>query len=100
MSGCYFIVNKSKSNDEQLYVKIGMSSNIERRYKEICSSYKFNGSNDELKLYQVIECKNFKRMERHLHILFNAYRKIGEYFLLTEDKINEKLMMLNLADYK
>jgi hypothetical protein len=99
MSGCYFIVNRNKSNDNGLYVKIGMSSNIERRYKEICKNSRFGGNEDKLELFKVLGCKDIRKMERHLHMIFRAYNKVGEWFLLSESKIEEKLPLLNMADY-
>jgi hypothetical protein len=100
MKGCYFIVNKNKSTENKLYVKIGMSSNVERRYKEICKNSRFGGSEDTLELFKVLECKDIRKMERHLHMIFHAYNKVGEWFLLTQDKINEKMSLLNMDDYK
>jgi len=98
--GVYIILNKSKSTEDKLYLKIGCSKHCLKRYKEIQSSYKFNGSDDELELMQVIPVKQYRKLEKHLHILFNAYRCIGEYFKVTEDKLHEKLMCIQLKDYK
>lgn len=100
MSGVYFIKNISKSTEDIMYIKIGCSKDINKRFSQIKSSYRFNGSNDELELMLTIPCIQYKKCEKHLHILFNAYRKIGEYFALSEEKLNSKLFMLNLADYK
>lgn len=100
MKGCYFIVNRDKSTDSEMYVKIGMSSNIERRYKEICKNSRFGGNEDKLELFKVLECEDIRKMERHLHLIFKAYNKVGEWFSLSESKINQKLPLLNMADYK
>jgi hypothetical protein len=98
--GVYIILNKSRSTNNLLNIKIGCSKDCQKRYKEICSSYKFNGSTDELDLIQIIPVKQYRKLERHLHILLNAYRQVGEYFTVSEDKLHEKLMMISLADYK
>jgi hypothetical protein len=95
MSGCYIILNKSKSNKDKLLVKVGCSKDIERRFKEICTSHRFNGMNDELELMQIIPVKQFLKLEKTLHSLLNAYRcKTGEWFCLTEDFLNQRLMMV------
>ena len=98
--GTYIILNKTKSTEDTLYVKLGCSKHCYKRFEEVKRSSKFSGSNDELELLQIISVNQYKKLERHMHILFNAYRKVGEWFALSEDKLHSKLFTLNLADYK
>jgi hypothetical protein len=99
-SGCYIILNKTRSTDELLNVKIGCSQDCLKRFNQIKASYRFNGSNDELKLISIIPCVKYKKLERILHmILAFARDKHGEWFTISEDKLNSKLMLISLADY-
>lgn len=99
-SGCYIILNKTRSSNELLNVKIGCSKNCESRFNQIKASYRFNGSNDELILMQIIPCVQYKRLEKILHsILRFARDKHGEWFTLSEEKLNDRLMRISLADY-
>jgi len=99
-SGCYIILNKSKSNEDKLFVKLGCSKDCELRFEQIKRSNRFVGSKDELELIQIIPCVQFKKMERHLHIMLKIYRQVGEWFALSEETLHKRLFLLNLADYK
>jgi hypothetical protein len=100
VSGVYIINNVSKNSDNELYIKVGCSKHCLKRYKEIQASYKFNGIDDKLELLEIIPVKQYMKLEKHIHILLNHFRQLGEYFKLSEDKLHEKLFMINLADYK
>lgn len=99
-SGCYIILNKSKSTEDKLFVKLGCSKDCESRFKQIERSNRFMGSKDELELMQIIPCVQYKKMERHLHTMFKIYRQVGEWFALSEETLHKRLFLLNLADYK
>ena len=53
--GVYIILNKTKSTENDLVIKIGCSKNIKNRFKQIKSSFRFNGMQDELELYNIIK---------------------------------------------
>ena len=101
IQGIYIILNKTKSTDYKLFVKIGSSKHCNKRYNEICSSYRFNGMDDELELMRIIPCVQNRKMERHAHLSLKAYRKTGEYFLVDKSKLEERINMIlnNIADY-
>jgi hypothetical protein len=99
-SGCYIILNKSKSNEDKLFVKLGCSKDCESRFKQIERSNRFVGSKDELELMQIIPCVQYKKMERHLHKILDFARYCGEWFVLSEEKLNKRLFLLNLSDYE
>jgi hypothetical protein len=99
MSGVYIILNASKSNSDKLYVKIGCSKNVDNRIKQISKSFRFNGNLDELTVLQTIPCTQYKRLEKTLHTALKAYRCVGEWFEVSEDKLNERLMMIELLRY-
>lgn len=99
MSGVYILMNVSKSNSDKLYIKIGCSKNIDNRIKQISRSFRFNGNSDELDIFQTIPCKQYKKLEKTLHTILKAYRCVGEWFEVSEDKLNERLMMIELPKY-
>ena len=70
--GVYIILNKTKSTENDLVIKIGCSKNIKNRFKQIKSSFRFNGMQDELELYNIIQCSNYKLLEKHLHIMMKS----------------------------
>ena len=104
MSGVYIILNETKSTDNELYIKIGCSKNIQNRFKQICASYKFNGSLDKLSLLTTIQCDKYKLLEKHLHILLNSKRIINnsrhEWFKTDEEFLNDRLMRVDLNYYR
>ena len=97
--GVYIILNKTKSSENELVVKVGCSKDIQKRFKQIKSSFKFNGIQDELELYNVIECKEYKLLEKHLHCYCHSKRITNEWFKVTEDFLNQVLMRIDLSYY-
>lgn len=100
MSGVYILQNASKSTEDKLYVKIGCSKNIENRIKQIQSSFKFNGNLDELVLYDTLECKEFKKLEKTLHSIMNSRKVTNEWFLTEEKFLIDRLNMVDLSRYQ
>ena len=100
MSGVYIILNETKSTDNELYIKIGCSKNIQNRFKQICASYKFNGSLDKLSLLTIIQCDKYKLLEKHLHISMNSRKITNEWFKTDEEFLNDRLMRVDLNYYK
>ena len=70
--GVYIILNKTKSTEDNLVIKIGCSKNINNRFKQIKSSFKLNGMKDELELHNIILCEKSKLLEKHLHIMMKS----------------------------
>ena len=100
--GVYIILNKTKSNEDNMIVKVGCSKNIQNRFKQIKSSFRFNGLDDELELLTVIKCNKYKLLERHLHQLLNSRRTLDnhEWFKVTEDFLNQQLMRIDISYYQ
>lgn len=99
MSGVYILINVNKSSSEKLYVKIGCSANIERRIKQIEKSFKFNGSLDELKTYKIIECKEYRKLEKILHTACKSRQVTNEWFCIEEEFLIKRLSMIQLDRY-
>jgi len=99
MSGVYILKNNTKSNSDQIYIKIGCSKNIEKRVKQIEKSFKFNGNLDELILHKVLECNDFKRLEKTLHSIMKSRKITNEWFLTDEEFLINRLRMVDLSIY-
>lgn len=98
--GVYIILNKTRSDDNNMVIKIGCSKNIDKRFNQIKKSFKFNGIQDELELYNKINCSKYKVLEKHLHIIMNSKRITNEWFSTDEDFLNRALMKIDLSYYK
>lgn len=98
--GVYIILNKTKSTENDLVIKIGCSKDIQNRFKQIKSSFRFNGIQDELELYNVISCEKYKLLEKHLHTMMKSRQITNEWFKTEEDFLNKVLMRVNLSYYK
>lgn len=99
-SGVYIILDNNRCKEDKLFFKIGCSKNIARRYKEIQKSYNFNGySADGLEVFTILYCNKYKEMEKVLHMCLKCYNVQNEYFMCTEDKLNERLMMIDMGRY-
>ena len=99
-SGVYILLNETKSTNEELYIKIGCSKNIDKRIKQIKSSFRFNGNLDELSLWLKIPCNNYKLLEKELHMCLRCYNTTNEWFRVSEEKLQQRLFMLNMDRYK
>lgn len=100
--GVYIIVNKTRSNDDELVIKIGCSKDIQNRFRTIKSGFKFNGIQDRLELLSIINCSKYRLLEKHLHTMMNSRRitKRNEWFKTDEDFLNRALMRIDLNYYK
>nr|DAH73287.1 MAG TPA: hypothetical protein [Caudoviricetes sp.] len=98
--GVYIILNKTKSSEDELIIKIGCSKCIQKRFKQIKSSFKFNGNMDELELFQVIKCEKYRLLEKHLHMVMNSKRITNEWFKTDEEFLNKALMKIDLSYYR
>lgn len=98
--GVYIILNKTKSTENDLVIKIGCSKSIKNRFKQIKSSFRFNGMQDELELYNIIQCSNYKLLEKHLHIMMKSRQITNEWFKTDEEFLNKVLMRVDLSYYK
>lgn len=97
--GVYIILNKTKSSEDELIVKVGCSKDIQKRFNQIKSSFKFNGNKDELELFNVIKCKKYKLLEKHLHLILKSKNYQNEWFKVDEDFLNHALMRIDLSYY-
>lgn len=87
-AGVYVI----KVQDTNQY-KIGMTTNLARRIKQIRASNPFN-----VKLVYFVATEHYRSLEVHLHKLFKGYRGIGEWFYFQEDDLYELELNLLLLD--
>jgi len=79
LSGVYII---RIQNTEQY--KIGMTTNLTKRIKQIKSSNPYN-----IKLVYFVTTEHYRSLEAHLHKIYKSYRGIGEWFHFKEEDIYE-----------
>jgi hypothetical protein len=101
-SGVYIIIDRNRSDEENIVYKIGFSSKVRDRINKIRKTYEFLGQDNELEIFNIIYCSQARKLERHLHLMLSHFKLLDkhEYFKSSIDKLNSKLMVLNLADYK
>ena len=88
----YFIRNKYTG-----YVKIGKTTDLKRRFKEIENGFHFLGlDTHELILEAIAYCPygvDYSKVETYYHRLFKDYRKNGEWFDITYDQLMNTLIV-------
>jgi hypothetical protein len=98
----YIIIDRFRSDRENIVYKVGYSNKVKDRVNKIKSTYKFLGQDNDLEVLTVIYCNQPRKMERHLHLMLSHFKLIEkhEFFKSSLDKLNSKLLLLNLADYR
>lgn len=88
----YFIRNKYTG-----YLKIGKTTDLKRRFKEIENGFHFLGlDTHELILEAITYCPygvDYSKVETYYHHLFKDYRKNGEWFDITYDQLMNTLIV-------
>lgn len=99
--GVYIIIDKNRSDEENIVYKIGFSSKVKSRLDEIRRTYKFLGQDNEIEVFSIIYCNQPRKLERHLHLMLSCFKLIQnhEYFKSSLEKLNDRLMRISLADY-
>lgn len=92
----YVIVDKSRSDEENIVYKIGFSNNVKDRVNQIRKSFKFLGQNADIEIFSIIYCNNPRKLEATLHKCLSCYRLLDkhEFFKSSEQKLCERLMMV------
>ena len=94
-SGVYILFDEQR----ELY-KIGRSKDVKKRIKQVQASCNFSGIKSELQVFNIIYVKNYKTLEKHLHMYANKYKYKNEWFkCLDEENINNILMKIDLSYY-
>ena len=99
MSGVYIIKNLNKSTEDKLFVKIGCSKDIDKRFSLIKSSHRFNGSLDELEIYKTIECKSYMKLEKIIHQIMKSRQQVNEWYFTEPNFLEGRLAMVDLNRY-
>ena len=99
MSGVYIILNKNESTKDKIYVKIGASKDIGKRYKQICASHRFNGFLNELEIYKTIECKSYMKLEKTIHQIMKSRQQLNEWYFTEPSFLEGRLAMVDLSRY-
>jgi hypothetical protein len=93
-SGCYILYD-----EERNLFKIGCSKSVAQRIKNVMKTCNFCGMKTKLQVFNIIYVKNYKLLEKHLHLLASKFRYQNEWFKCGQDDINEVLMKIGSLDY-
>lgn len=83
----YFIAENENGDYDNLRIKIGLSTNIEKRFRQLKT-----GSPYELKLMGWIECDDDRDFEKQLHLKYAASKSHLEWFTLSATDVLEELL--------
>lgn len=93
-SGCYILYD-----EERNLFKIGCSKSILNRIKVVLKTCNFCGIKTKLQVFNIIYVKNYKLLEKHLHLLASKFRYQNEWFKCSQDQMNEVLFKIGSLDY-
>lgn len=94
--GVYIIIDKSRSDEENIVYKIGFSNKVKDRVKNISKTFEFLGSKADIEIFSVIYCNNPRKLEATLHKCLLCYKLLDkhEFFKSPEQKLLNRLMLL------
>ena len=93
LQGVYLIRNLDNN-----MLKIGVASNLSRRFKQLISTFKHVGQKPNLKIECFIECEDTYSLESYLHKKFKEHKYQNEWFDIQD--INDILKILDMYDGK
>ena len=79
--------------------KIGCSKSVQSRIKNVMKTCNFCGIKSELQVFNIIYVKNYKLLEKHLHLLASKFKYQNEWFKCSQDDINRVLFKIGSLDY-
>ena len=85
-------------SEKEIY-KIGCSKTCKSRVKSVIKTYRFCGIKTQLEIFNVIYVKNYKLLEKHLHLLAKKFSYQNEWFKCNQDEMNEVLFKIGSLDY-
>lgn len=94
--GVYVIIDKSRSDDENIVYKIGFSNKVKSRVENISKTFEFLGSNADIEIFSVIYCNKPRQLEATLHSCLRCYKLLDkhEFFKSPEQKLLERIMLI------
>lgn len=93
-SGCYIL-----EDVERGIFKIGCSKSVLARIKNVMKTCNFCGIKSELQVFNIVYVKNYRMLEKHLHLLARKYSYKNEWFKCSQDDINQLLFKIGSLDY-
>lgn len=78
--------------------KIGCSKSVQSRIKSVMKTCEFCGIKSKLQVFNIVYVKNYKLLEKHLHLLAKKYSYKNEWFKCNQDEINEVLFKIGSLD--
>ena len=94
--GVYIIIDKSRSDEENIVYKIGFSNKVKDRVKNISKTFEFLGSKADIEIFSVIYCNNPRKLEATLHTCLRCYKLLDkhEFFKSSEEKLSQRIMQI------
>jgi excinuclease UvrABC nuclease subunit len=101
-AGIYIVIDKNRSDEENIVYKIGKSKNVKNRINQIKKNFEFLGQNHELEVFTIIYCNQITKLERNLHTILKFAKLMDrhEWFKSSIETLNRRLFLISLADYK
>ena len=92
----YIIIDRNRSDEENIVYKIGFSNKVKDRVKNISKTFEFLGSKSDIEIFSVIYCDKPRQLEATLHKCLSCYKLLDkhEFFKSTEQKLCERIMLL------
>lgn len=78
-----------KCYDDELYYKIGITNDIDKRLKTLKT-----GNNNELEVIFLFQSEYASKVESKIHFLYKNKRVKGEWFLFNDEEIEEVKMKI------
>jgi hypothetical protein len=99
--GVYVIIDKNRSDEENIVYKIGFSNKVKDRVNQIKKSFKFLGQNADIEIFSIIYCNNPRKLEATLHKCLSCYKLLDkhEFFKSSEQKLLSRLRMVDISRY-
>ena len=101
VKGVYIIIDRNRSDEENIVYKIGYSNKLKERVKTISKTFEFLGSKADIEIFSVIYCNKPRQLETTLHSCLKCYKLLDkhEFFKSTEEKLLSRLRMVDLSRY-
>lgn len=92
----YIIIDKSRSDEENIVYKIGFSNKVKSRIENISKTFEFLGSKADIEIFSIIYCNKPRQLEATLHTCLRCYKLLDkhEFFKSSLDKLNQRLMLV------
>lgn len=99
--GVYIIIDRNRSDEENIVYKIGFSNKVKERVKNISKTFEFLGSKADIEIFSVIYCNKPRKLETTLHSILKIHKILDkhEFFKSSEEFLLNRLRMVDISRY-